>query len=283
MTLAREFARLLEMAFETFARLWANQLALRLRVSASASGIVVQMRSYDDYVTGLPPMTALVLCSVDSGRRTAILQFPVDSALTWVDHLLGGPGTPGAVPERELTDIEQDVVRDLLRRSLADLDYAFSGLLPLAAEYRGIQYNPQFVQAAEAATPVITGSFTLLLESYGVPVSLMLPAEGLMAAMREGSREDERTPEQLGAEAALRAQLERVVQEAPVDVGVRFRPVRVRSRDIAGLQVGQLLPLHHPASRPLDVVVGTRVLAHAAVAAQGSQLAGLVVQVKENR
>lgn len=283
MTLAREYGRLLEMAFETFARLWANQLALRLRVSATAGPATVGMRSYDEYVTALPAMTTLVLCTVDPGRRTCLLQFPVDAALTWVDHLLGGPGTPGAVPERELTDIEQQLVRELLRRTLADFDYAFTSITSLDPEYRGIQYNPQFVQAAEAATPVITATFTLRVETNTIPVSVMMPAEGVIAAMREGQRTDQRTPDQLAAEAVVRARLERSVQEAPVDVRIRFRPVPIRSGDVGSLQVGQLLHLRHPSSRPLDVVVGTRVLAHAAVGSQGAQLAGLIVQVKENR
>lgn len=283
MTLAREYGRLLEMAFETFARLWANQLALRLRITASAGQVSVGMRSYDEYVTSLPATTALVLCTVEPGRRTALLQFPIDSALTWVDHLLGGPGTPNAVPERELTEIEQQLVRELLRRTLADLDYAFTGVAALEPEYRGIQYNPQFVQAAEAATPVIIARFSLLLEGHEVPVSVMVPGEGLLAAMRAGQHAEQRTPEQSGAEVRVRAQLERVVQEAPVDVRVRFRPVSVRSRDVAALAVGDVLRLGHAATQPLDVVVGDRVLAQAAVGTHGSQLAGLVVHVKENR
>jgi flagellar motor switch protein FliM len=281
MTLAREYGRLLEMAFETFARLWANQLALRLRIGASAGQVSVAMRSYDEYVTSLPATTALVLCTVEPGRRTALLQFPLDSALTWVDHLLGGPGTPNAVPERELTELEQHLVRELLRRTLADLDYAFTGIAALQPEFRGIQYNPQFVQAAEAPTPVIIARFALLLEGHEVPVSVMVPGEGLIASMRAGQNSEQRTPEELAADAAARARLERAVQEAPVDVRVRFRTVTVRSRDVAALAVGDLLRLRHPAARPLDVVVGDRVLAQAAVGTHGSQLAGLVVHVKE--
>jgi flagellar motor switch protein FliM len=128
---------------------------------------------------------------------------------------------------------------------------------------------------------VIIARFALLLEGHEVPVSVMVPGEGLIASMRAGQNSEQRTPEELAADAAARARLERAVQEAPVDVRVRFRTVTVRSRDVAALAVGDLLRLRHPAARPLDVVVGDRVLAQAAVGTHGSQLAGLVVHVKE--
>ncbi|MPV39003.1 flagellar motor switch protein FliM [Georgenia subflava] len=282
MTLAREHARLLEMAFGTFARHWANQLVARLRVSVQASVTGVEMRSYDEYIASLPTTTTMVVCTVEPGRRTAVVQFPLDSALIWVDQMLGGPGNPGAVAERELTEIEQQLIRELLRRTLTDLNYSFAGILPLDAELRNIQYTPQFIQAAEASTPVITARFELQVEGQAVPATVMIPAEGLITALRDGEHHETRTAEELAQEATQKDLLAVAVQEVPVDVSVRFRPVTVHPREVVQLAVGDLLPLHHPAAQPLDVVVGKRVLAQAAAGTHGSRLAGLVVHVKEN-
>ena len=65
-----------------------------------------------------------------------------------IDYLFGGPGRGDAPPSRELTEIELTLVRDLLDPSLGDLGYAFAALGSPAADRRGVQYNPQFVQAA---------------------------------------------------------------------------------------------------------------------------------------
>ncbi|KAE8763400.1 flagellar motor switch protein FliM [Georgenia thermotolerans] len=282
MTLPREHARMLEMAFGTFSRHWANQLVARLRVSVSSAVTEVTMCSYDEYVASLPTTTTVVLCSVEPGRRIALVQFPLDAALVWIDHMLGGPGTPGAVPERELTEIEQALIMELLRRTLADLNYSFAAIVRLEAEFKQIQYTPQFVQAAEASTPVIVARFQLHVDEQDVPVSVMLPAEGLMAALRDGEHVDLRTAEEIAEEKVQSRLLEVAVQQVPVDVAVRFRPVTVHPREVVALRPGDVLPLHHPASRPLDVVVGDRVLAQAAPGTQGTRLAGMVVHVKEN-
>jgi flagellar motor switch protein FliM len=281
-TMAREHARMLEMALGTFARHWVNQLAARLRISASATVRSVEMKSYDDYIASLPPTTTMVLCTVEPGRRTAVVQFPLETALVWVDQMLGGSGIPGAVPDRELTEIEQQLVQELLRRPLADLNYSFSAIMALDAEFKSIQYTPQFVQAAEAQSQVIVGALALNLAGREAAATVMLPAEGLLNAMRDGDHADLRSAEEIAVEKVQRELLDVAVQQVPVDVAVRFQPLTVHPREVIHLHVGDVLPIRHPASRPLDVVVGDRVLAQAAPGTQGSRLAGMVVHVKES-
>ena len=112
------------MAFETFSRQWGTQLTSRLRVLCQVTFEQVEMRSYDEYVRALPNMTAMVLCTIDQNRSTAVLQLPVDSMLLWIDHLLGGPGLPVEDNEREFTPIEWSLLRGMLTSALADLSDA---------------------------------------------------------------------------------------------------------------------------------------------------------------
>lgn len=284
MTLARDHARMLEMAFGAFARHWGNQMVARLRGNVTVTFERVEMCTYEEYVATLPTHTTLVLCNVEPGRRTAALQFPLDITLVWLDQLLGGTGKPGAIETRELTDIEISLCKELLRRTLQDLNYAFTSIAPLDTEFRAVQYAPQFMQIAEASAPVIVARMKLKVDDLPVePATLMLPGDAILTAIKEAEGTDMRGEEEIALEQELRDQLTAAVQEVPVEVGVRFRPTVVRTREVTDLAPGDLLPLYHPSSRPLDVVVGNRVLAQAAPGTQGSRLAGMVVNVKENR
>src|SRR5690606_21724349 len=129
---------------------------------------------------------------------------------------------PGAVPERDLTDIEQQLVGGLFAKVLGDLDYAFSGIVAVNAEMRRIHHSPQLLQATAATTSVIAAEFTVVVEDHPVTASLMLPAEGLISALRERESVDTRTAEEVAAEAAQRELLDRAVQHAPVEVAVRL-------------------------------------------------------------
>ena len=80
----------------------------------------------------------------------------------------------------------------------------------------------------------------------------------------------------------VKSRLERAMQEVPVEVAVRFAPVVVHPRDVIDLAVGDVLPLSHPSTDLLDVVVDGVVLAQAAAGSHGSRLACRVVTVEEN-
>lgn len=283
MTLAREHARQLEMAFGVFARHWANQMVARLRSSVEISFDHVQMCTYEEYVNQIPHQTMLLLISVEPGRRTAVLQMPLETMLIWIDLVLGGSGKDDAIETRELTDIEVQLAKELMRRTFQDLNYSFQSIVDLEAEFRGAQYAPQFMQLTEASAPVIISHMRLKSgDRETEKATLMLPGEALVTAMKEADSSDHRSEEELRIEREQRQQLTKALANVPVDLGVRFRSTTVHTRDVADLAVGDVLPLYHASTRPLDVVVGNRILAHAAPGTQGSRLAGMVVNVKEN-
>jgi flagellar motor switch protein FliM len=202
--------------------------------------------------------------------------------MSWVDLLLGGPGRPAGDVDRELTDIEFQLVRSLLQHALADLGYAFASVGPLEATVRAVQYNPQFVQVVPASIPVIVATFTVRVGETESGASMMIPADVLLAGLRAGESADSRTADEVAAHAEALSTLARGVEDVPVPVAVRFGPVTVRPADIVGLEVGAVLHLNHPTARPLDVVVDDVVLARAAAGTQGTRLACRIVTSEEN-
>jgi len=283
LTLPRDHARHLEMAFERFGRQFGNQLTARLRALTHLTLDELALRTYDEYVNLLPTPTAMVMCTVTQTRQTAMLQLPVPATLVWIDYLFGGDGRGDDREGRELTEIELTLVTDLLQHSLSDLEYAFAGLAPLGLTVGGVQYNPQFVQAAGASDVVLVASFTLRVGEREDAVTLMIPADVMLATLRAADGPVARSEDERRAAAVTARILERAMQDVPVEIAVRFAPVVVHPRDVVHLAVGDLLPLSHPSTEPLDVVVDGVVLARAAAGSHGSRLACRVVTVEENQ
>ncbi len=63
----------------------------------------------------------------------------------------------------------------------------------------------------------------------------------------------------------------------PVGVSLRFAPATVLPSQVLRLAVGDVLPLPHPQHRPLTIAVDGEPVGTAAVGANGSRLAGIVV------
>ena len=109
----------------------------------------------------------------------------------------------------------------------------------------------------------------------------MMPVSMITDAIHQGDVHDTRTEQQKAEAAAVRQLLVDSIEDVPVEVAVRFTPRKVNPRELDGLAIGDTLPLIHPTSRPLDMVVGDLILAETAAGTSGSRLAAMVVSVNK--
>ncbi|MBO9058890.1 flagellar motor switch protein FliM [Curtobacterium flaccumfaciens pv. flaccumfaciens] len=267
-TLAREHARVLELAFETFARQWGTQLTAKVRAVSQVTCEQVQMTTYDEYAASLPALTGMVLLPITGLTPKGVLQVPLDAALTWVSHALGA-SKPLPTPDRTFTPIEQALVRKIVEDALDDLRYSFGGLLAQDVTVGGFQFNSQFAQAAQKGDLMIVASFSIRVGDRIAPGTLALPAEAILPQLGEAAAHV--------SPADARAQLDAQLESVPVGVSLRFAPAAVLPTQVLRLAVGDVLPLPHPQHRPLTIAVDGEPVGTAAVGANGSRLAGIVV------
>lgn len=268
-TLAREHSRVLELAFETFARQWGTQVTARVRVLTSVTCETVLMHTYDEYAASLPSTTAMVLFSVDGIDARGVIQFPTATALAWITHMLGGNGPMAATPERKFTQIEQALVRQLIAEGLEDLKYSLSDLLVADLHVDAIQYNSQFAQAAATGDFMVVAVFSIRVAEITATATVAIPAAALMPQLGDANP----TTSISNARELIQEQIAAV----PVDVSLQLTPAPVLPSRILDLAVGDIIAIPHPQHRPLDLTVDGRVLARAAVGANGARLACIVI------
>lgn len=271
-TLAREHTRVLEMAFETFARQWGTQLTAKVRVKTAITSDTVLMKTYDEYSASLDATTAMVLCALEGIEGRAVIQFPIPSALSWVSHMMGGHGGQNT-PERPFTQIEQGLVKHLMEDALEDLRYSLGPLLSIPVSLESIQYNSQFAQAATPASLMIVAEFTVQVGDTTAAATLAMPAEALLPQMgAEG-----KAASAAGSKELIREQ----VLDTPLDVVLQLDTLTVRPGDILNLAVGDVVELAHPTNRPFNITVDGARLATASAGTNGSRLSAVIVTTEE--
>jgi flagellar motor switch protein FliM len=271
-TLAREQSRVLELAFETFARQWGTQLTAKVRVVSRVHLDQVLMQTYDQYASSLPATTAMVLCTLEDIAARAVIQFPTSAALSWVGRMLGGAGTVPA-PDRKFTGIEQAIVRQLIVDALEDLRYSLGALLTAEMAVESIHYNSQFAQAAATNDLMIVAKFGVSVGPVATTATVAFPADVLMAELGRKHRD-----------VGLSNPAERIrnqVHTVPVEVALRLKAAPISPRAVLDLAVGDLIRLPHAHHRPLDIAVGDQLIGSAAVGANGSRLACVVIDTQE--
>ncbi|WP_241985303.1 flagellar motor switch protein FliM [Cryobacterium sp. TMS1-20-1] len=274
-TLPREHSRALELVFETFARQWGTQLTARVRVLSSVTCEQVLMQTYDEYAASLPSTTAMVLFSLEGLTPRAVIQFPTAAALAWVGHMLGGTAGGRPVEERKFTQIEQALLRQLMTEALEDLKYSLGSLITAAMTVDTIQYNSQFAQAAATGDLMIVSKFNIRVGEITSLATVAIPAVAIMPQLGEANP----TSNTADAQELVLAQ----VSAVPVTVALRLVPAQVLPQRILTLTLGDLIPIPHPQHRPLDIVVDDHVLARAAMGANGSRLACIIIESEEKR
>ena len=274
--LSREHNRALQIVFETFARQTTTLLTTTLRVVAQVNLASIEQLTYDEYISTLVNPTLMAVISAEPLNGAGVLEIPLGTTMTAVDHMLGGPGGSDQ-PQRPLSDIETGLVRGLVERMLGELRYAFEPIALLEPKIQSIEYNPQFAQVASASDMVLVASFDMKLGDTECVATVCLPFNPVFGRLEAvtgqvvTSERERRIRESAGRAVASR------LEDVHVDVAVRFSPVQVRPTELLALTVGDVLPLAHAVTSPLAVTAAEVTFAYAVPGAQGKRLACLVV------
>lgn len=277
--LSREHIRTLQLAYETFARQFATVLTTSLRSVSQVSLLSIEQRTYDEYVASLENPTVMALFGMSPLPGTAVLEFSLSTAMACIDHMLGGPG--GVQPKRPLTDIESPLLNGMIIRALGELRYAFEPIVAVTPSLSTIEYSPQFAQAGVASDAVIVASFEMKVGAVECVATICLPFAAIFPKL-QGERGGVALSEsqRLARDTAHR-NVVAGLEGTPVEVTVRFQPVRMHPADLVNLRPGDVVPLAHPTSAPLVVATAEIPFAHAVPGAQGARLACLVVPSPE--
>jgi flagellar motor switch protein FliM len=276
--LSREHSRTLQMGLDAFARQATTVFTSSLRTVCSMSLVSIEQRSYSEYVQSLGSSTYMTLFSAEPISGSGIIELPIKATMECIDHMLGGPGGPSQ-PDRPLTEIESVVARGLIERLLREMRYCLEEIVSIEPVVTGVEYSPQFAQAAGVADVMVVATFELRLADTDHQMTLCLPFSGLLPHLAKAAAPTPVSDRERMQRAAAAALLRQQFHEVPLDVCVSLRNTRLSPDDLGALAVGDVIRLAHPAAAPLDVTVDDVVFAHATPGVRGKRLAAQIVAV----
>lgn len=274
--LSRDHVRNLQIIHETFARQLTTVLSSTLRAVSQVSVLSIEQLAYDEYVRDTPNPSHMSILSLEPLPGVAVLQFPLSTAMTIVDLMLGGHGASSAL-ERPLTEIERGLVRTIIDRALAELAYAFESVAEIHPMVLGHESNPQFAQVAAPSDMTVVIMFDVKIGNEVNVASLCFTYSALQpildtiaaaATHAQAGRHDLELARQRVSSRLL---------DVPVDLAIEFAPTTLTSAEILDLQVGDVVPLGHSTARPLTGSVGGNPTFRVRPARAGKRLACQIV------
>ncbi len=151
---SKDHIRTISIMHETFSRLTTTSLSAQLRSLVQVHVASVDQLTYEEFIRSIPNPTTLAVINMDPLKGSAILE--IDPAVTYsiIDRLFGGQGE-GTKISRELTEIEQSVMENIIVRVLGNMREAWSTVIVLRPRLGNMETNPQFAQIVPPTEMVV--------------------------------------------------------------------------------------------------------------------------------
>ena len=166
--------RTLENIHDTFSRLTTGSLSARLCSMVHMHVTAVDQLTYEEFIRCMPTPTTLAIVEMVPLNGYAVLE--IDPAVTFsiIDKICGGPGD-GRKSQHELTDIETNIMEDIVVRLLENIREAWTQVIDLRPRMDRIETNPQFAQIVKPTEMVILVTMKARIDDTEGMINFCIP------------------------------------------------------------------------------------------------------------
>ena len=256
---SKEQLRTVSNMHESFARLTTTRLSAQLRSLVHVHVATVDQLTYEEFIRSIPTPTTLAVINMDPLKGNAVLEIDPTITFCMIDRLFGGRGATSGNKNRDLTDIEQEVMEGVIVRILANIREAWTQVIDLRPRFAQIETNPQFAQIVPPNEMVVLITLeTKVGDEEGMmnfcipylvlePIISKLSSQFWFSSVRKSS-----TTQYLGT---IKQQLTTVDMDVVADIGTINLPIR----DVLSLRVGDVVRLSNiKVGDPISLSIGNK-------------------------
>ncbi len=246
--LSKEHLRTLRMIHENMARRLALQLSTKLRASIEVNLAFIESGPYADFIQQISEAPgALHLISMKPLPGRVLIQYENRLADMLVDRVLGGAGLPSTQADRELTDLEMELLSSVTEDILDALEDSWRSTIEISCQIEDKLTNPYFVQIALPTDTCTWVSFEMAVNGHGaalnfcIPVSVLKPIAPKLSPQAwisgAGQQIDEAQLER------IRRHMRRHLDTLQLELTAILEGGELQLAELLSLEVGDVVPL----------------------------------------
>jgi flagellar motor switch protein FliM len=251
--LSREHIRKIEYLHSSIAKRLGVALAGLVRDSVNVEVVAVKEISYDELVESVPTPGAAFSFGLEPLGGMGIIDVDMLLAFSLVDRLFGGTGDP--LPEsRELTTIEQSIVKKVASKVLTEVKFAWSSVGEV--DFGEPKYVPslEFVTSPSFNESMVCVRFQIEKGTLTTGITVTYPYM-MFEPIIKMSRQTEDTSRKEGPNAQTTDHIKRIV---PLELTASLPVSMIRFGELMNLHEGDVLILDARVSDEVYVNVGRR-------------------------
>ncbi len=251
---SKDQMRTLQNLHEGYARLFSTTLTNFLRTFVDIELVSVDQLTFSEFVMSVSNPSCIYIFKMEPLEGSAIVEINPSLVFFIIDRLFGGQGRPSE-QNRELTQIEQNVIYKIVERGLSDLKEVWEHVGVFSPKIDTYETNPQFVQIAPPGETVILISLEVRMQNASGLMSLCFPYMLLENIITNLSGESWMSSQSLVTKDT-KEQLHHEIENLSLPLSVLVGNTRLTIRDLLQLQKGDILCLDKHKDSDLIVQVG---------------------------
>ncbi|RJP81644.1 MAG: flagellar motor switch protein FliM [Candidatus Zixiibacteriota bacterium] len=255
--ISKEQIRSLRTIHENFARLSATYLSTFLRTMVDVNLLSIDQVTYSEYTLSLSVPSSIYVLQADGLSGKIILEISPILLLFMVDRLLGGPGETQLEP-REITLIEQNVVKSIINRLIEMLNEVWGQVVDFRGSLHSFETDPQFVQIARSSETIVIIFFEVKVKGFVYTMNVGIPYFSLEPILPKLSNQAViGTTRRKGDED--RTMLRHTLQATRVPVVAQLAKARLTVREFLNFRRDDVIQLPQRVDAELPLLVGGKV------------------------
>jgi flagellar motor switch protein FliM len=251
--IAKPQLRAIHLLHDTFVRNLGSSLSAYLRSYLTVNLVSVEQLSYAEFLEGLPSPTCITSLGLRPYEGNAVLELNPSIIFPILEMLLGGTGKSPAVLQREITEIEQNLLDGLFRIILHDLKEAWKGVTNIDFNIEAMEKEPQLLQVLAPNEAVVAVGVEMRTGDCTGMMNMAMPA--IIIKMMRHKFEQQWSVRRAESTESEQERMLHVLEGACVDLDSRLEGAAITVEDFLKLEEGDLLEFDHPLERSVQCTV----------------------------
>jgi flagellar motor switch protein FliM len=269
--IAKSQLRAIHQLHDNFVRNLGANLSAYLRSYMTVNLVSVEQLSYAEFLEGLPSPTCIAEVGLHPYEGSAVLELNPSVIFPILELLLGGNSKNSAVAQREITDIEQDLLEGLLRIILRDLSEAWKGVAPIDFTIQSLEKEPQLLQILAPTEAVVAMGVEMHIGEATGMMNLAMPA--IIIKMMRQKFEQQWSVRKTSSTEGEQERMLKFLREAVVELEGKLEGCTMPVEELLSMQQGDVLVFDHPLHKALDFAVNGRLKFKGRLVGSGSRKA----------
>jgi len=255
--LSKNQLRTLQSVHENFSESFASYLLARLQTTVGVTVTSVDQLFYSEYVLSIPSPSCLYVFRISDKDAFALLEFSPQLVMAMVSRLLGG-STDGEKRARQITKIEQSIIKGIAQRALVDLQKSWKTIADFNFKMDRYESEGEFAQIAPTSEIVLVVCFEISFGDQRFLMSLCFPTFALEEELAKLNAQHFNSMPGTNSQGDWSRQILKSIGHTAIEAVGVLGSTTITVRELLELEPGDILKTNLPISGEVQVAFGNR-------------------------